>query len=345
MTHDCDDQRDETLSPEAPTVTEPEVFAVRRDGELWRLSKREVLLGAAMGAVTTVAAGCTPGSDDEKSDDNDGPPDTPPDGPPGGSDAAPPFAVGGVTYQIVRLDSYNDTLISSGKNLTVIAFINSDFYFRHFDSKGRRAVNIHESKAEDKVALGKLKQLVQTVSEKASVEPAEQTEIADLFAETTQRVRPGGGRRMQGTEAKPVRVGRRMQGSMSSGSVFGRRLQGAEGRIEAQGETRNLGALKVNNRIYEDSRIVETYSDGYTKVAHSGGEVVVRSDALPEIVQLQLPHPIPNPNPLPTAIPRTATVPKTVTAPTPTPKPKPPRSSGGSGSTSGTYGGHYWRPN
>jgi hypothetical protein len=114
--------------------------------------------------------------------------------------------------------------------------------------------------------------------------------------------------------------------------------------VEADSAQRNLGVVVINGQKYSDARTVETYTDGHTKVEHAGGTMVVRTDALPEIVRMQLSIPIANPTPMPSAIPQRESSTTTVVVPTepvrpappkPTPVPSPPRTT--------TY--HYWRPN
>lgn len=291
--------------PDASTTPdEPQVLAVKRDEQVWRMGKREFLKRAVLGAVAGAAA-CKTDKDDN---------------------AVPPFAIGGMTYRLIALPDYNAELPQTGTSLSVVGFVDADFYFRAFNPAGQLVVNLHESKATDPAALGDLKRLSQTVAARGSAEPAEQTRFAELFATTT-GTGPRSGRRMQGTTGEVGQAGRRMQGSASTGTITGRRMQGAEGRMEGSSAQRNLGTLRVNHERYNDARIVATYDDGYTKLTHADGEAVVRTDALPEIVRMQLPMAIGNPSPLPTAVPRTEVVP----APSP-----PPRS---------TYGGHYWRPN
>jgi hypothetical protein len=140
---------------------------------------------------------------------------------------------------------------------------------------------------------------------------------------------------MQAAETT-VSTGRRMQGSTPVGTTSGRRMQGAEGRPEAE-VRRPLGTLIVNNERYDNAQIVDTYTDGYTRLSHLRGEVVVRTDSLPELVRLQTPMAIANPGGIPSAIPRTETTTTVVPAPAPAPAPKP--------APSRSYTSHYWRPN
>jgi hypothetical protein len=308
-------------SQEPPTTPEPQVQAVKRDDTVWRMDKREVLKTAVVGTVAAVIGGCSSSKDDD---------DLP--------DAVPPFSVGGTTYRLIELPSYNAKLPAKGKNLAVVAFKDSDFYFRSFDARGKQEFFDHESKVQDQAALGELKKVVQSVTANRIVQPTEQDQIAELFTATTRPAGSTGGRRMQGSQTEAERPGRRMQGSSSTGAVSVRRMQGAEGRLEGSSAQRNLGTLKVNEVSYEESKIVETYTDGYTKVAHSGGEVVVRTDALPEIVRMQLPHAIVNPSPKPSAVPSTGSTTSSSGS----------SSRSSSSSSGGSYrssGGHYWRPN
>jgi hypothetical protein len=299
-------------APDPGADAEPQVLAVKRGHEVWRMDKREFLKRAVLGAVA--GAGACSGQDE--------------DGDPESDDAVPPFVVGGTTYRLIELKSYNAGLPFTGTNLAIVAFINGDFYFRSFDAEGTQRFNLHESQipAPEQAALGDLKRLAQSLALTGSAEPAEQTRFAELHGVMTGKSTVTG-RRMQGT-AGEVEPGRRMQGSASPGTVTGRRMQGAEGRPESPRVRRNLGTLRVNGERYNSATIVETYTDGYTKLSHADGEAVVRTDALPEIVRMQLPIAVPNPGVVPTAVPRTTVRP----APSP-----PPRSSGG--------GGHYWRPN
>lgn len=297
-------------SPPGPAATpdKPHVLAVKRGEEVWRMGKREFLKRAVLGAVAGGAA-CNSKKDDD--------------------DTVPPFAIGGMTYRLIALPDYNAELPRTGASLSVVGFVDSDFYFRSFNAAGEMVVNLHESKATDVAALSDLKRLSQTVAARRSIEPAEQTRFAELFATTT-GTGPRSGRRTQETTGKVEQPGRRMQGSASSGTITGRRMQGAEGRPEVGSVERNLGTLRVNSERYHEVQIVATYTDGYTTLKHADGEAVVRTDALPEIVRMQLPIAVSNPRSRPTA------VPTAVPAPPPAPRP-PPRSSGG--------GGHYWRPN
>ena len=300
---------------------QPKVFAVRRAETLWRSDKRGILKTAAVGAAASVVGGCSPSRDKNPKDKDPVPP------------VVPPFSIGGVTYSLIKLPDYNAKIPSSGKGAVVIAFVGSDYYLREFGPNGTMTVNYHESKVKDKTALGDLKQVVQSVVTEGGAAPAKQQEIADLFQAS---VRPSANaaerKRMQGSEAKAEPAGRRMQGAVSSGNVSGRRMQGAEGRADVPGVQRDLGTLNINQNDYNDAKIVETYTDGYTKISHAGGSAVVRTDALPEVVQMQLPHPIANPSPKPSAIPSTTT--RSTTVP-----------SSSSPPSTRSSGGHYWRPN
>lgn len=303
---------DPARTDEVPASSAPRVLAIKRNGSVWRMGKREFLKTAVWGAVAGATGACADRQDEE------------------GDDAIPPFLVGGITYRVIALRDYNAVLPQSGKNVSVVAYVDSDFYFRHFDGDGQLAVNLHESKVTDKAALGEMKQLTQFVAAKFSADPTEQARFAELFSATTGSgtSTTASGRRMQGSQAETQTAGRRMQGSASTGTVSGRRMQGAEGRVESTSPPRNLGTLRVNNQSYENATILETYTDGYTRVSHAGGAVVVRTDALPEMVQLQLPQAVANPNPVPSAVPKTG-----VTRPAPS-TPRRRRSTG-----------HYWRPN
>ena len=313
-------KRDES-PPEATPDAEPQVMAIKRQDEVWRIGKRTFLKSTVVGAFASVAAACR----------NDNP----------DNDPIPPFAIGGTTYRLMVLPDYNAKLPAAGRNLAVVASVKDDFYFRYFDDSGTMAVNQHESKVADKAALAEMKSLAQRVTAKRSADATEQSRFAELFATTTGTGK-GSGRRIQGTDARVDSAGRRVQGSMSSGTISGRRMQGAEGRPEARSEPRNLGTLVVNNEKYEDSKVAETYTDGYTRIVHAGGEAVIRTDALPEIVRMQLPLASTSPSPRPSAIPRAVTVPAPAPAPPPQPEPQPePQPSDDAGS----YGGHYWRPN
>jgi hypothetical protein len=316
-------KKSDEFPPEATPDTEPQVIAIKRQDEVWRMGKRTFLKSTAVAAFASVAAACAgekknpPGANANPNPDND---------------PIPPFGIGGMTYRLIALPDYNATLPAAGRNLAIVASVKDDFYFRAFDDQGTMAVNQHQSKAADQAALAEMKSLAQTVTAKRSADATEQARFAELFATTTGTVK-GTGRRIQATDARVDSTGRRVQGSASSGAISGRRIPGAEGRLEARGEPRNLGTLVVDNQRYEESKVAETYTDGYTRIVHTGGETVIRTDALPEIVQMQLPRASTSPSPRPSAIPRTTVVP----APAPTPQTRPSDSYGGS------Y--HYWRPN
>jgi hypothetical protein len=297
-----------TDSTEPPA--EPQVLAIKRQGDVWRMSKREFLKTVAAGTVVGLAGtavGCAADDDD---------------------DAIPPFQSGGVTYRLIALLDYNATLPDSGTSLAVTAYVESDFYFRSFDQQGALAVNLHESRLADQATVGEIKDFAKTLAAKGSAEPAEQQRFAELFSTATSGTGTVSGRRMQGSESRVERSGRRMQGSTPTSTVSGRRMQGAEGRPEAGSRPQNLGTLVVNNRWYKESHIIATYTDGYTRLSHAGGEAVVQTDALPEIVQMQLPQAVANPSPRPSTVPRTTTA-----------RPARPRSPRRRSS------GHYWRPN
>jgi head-tail adaptor len=283
------------------------------------MGKRAFLKIAATGAV----AGATLSCSDQKKDPNN---------------AIPPFAFGATTYRLIDLKDYNGALPPSGMNLAVVGYVQNDFYFRYFDEQGRLAVNQHESKVTDAATLSEMKVLASSLAAKGDAEPSEQSRFAQLFSAVrsdAEKSQASSGRRMQGSDARLGVRGRRMQRSAAGGTVSGKRMQGAEGRVEAGSPQRNLGTLLVNNERYTDSRIAETYADGYTKLAYAGGVVVVRTDALPEVVRLQLPHPIANPSPKPSAVPRTTTtvVPAAPVAPAEPSRPLEREPS------------HYWRPN
>lgn len=304
--------------PEAST--EPSVFAMKRDGVLQPIGKRSFLKAAAFAAVGTTV-GCS-------NDDDDDNPEV--------GDAVPPFDVGGVTYRLVILRDYNSQLPPSGTNLGVVGFVGDDFFFRRFDESGRLAVNLHESRVEDKTLLANLKGLSMVLREKGTAEAAEQTRFAALFSETTASTgSAGGGRRMQESAGSTKSGGRRMQGSTSQGSVSGQRMQGAEGRPAAGAKPRNVGTITVNGEQYENVTIVETYTDGYSRIEHSTGTVVVRTDALPEIAQMQAPIAVSQSSARPATMPAQPRV-TPRPRPAPAPSPTPPRGGGGS---------HYWRPN
>lgn len=316
------------------------VLAVKRDGQVWRISKRSFFKSAVVGMAALAVPGCsdgTPKTDAENKKKDDDPP-------PVGADAVPPFQAGGVTYRVIKLADYNDRLPWAGKRVVVVAYLNSDLYFRSFDERGGIVANQHESRIADKASLAKMKSLVETVAARGRAEAAEQASFVDLFSKVTSSATAKGteapttGRRLQGSEGRAESSGRRLQGSTASGRVTGRRLQGAEGRLEGDSAQRNLGPLVVNGERYTDAKIVETYKDGYTQVAHSGGTIVVKTDSLPEIVRMQMSHPVANPSPRPTAIPA---APRVESAPVVTPAPVEPRPS----PPSTSYGGHYWRPN
>ena len=318
--------------PELGANPEPQVLAIKRDGSVWRMGKRAFLKTAAAATVAGATVGC---SDPKKDPDN----------------VIPPFVFGSTTYRLIDLKDYNGALPPSGTNLAVVAYVQSDFYFRYFDAQGQLAVNQHESNILERANIAQIKVLAASIAAKGEADPVEQTRFAVLFSEVradAAKSENSSGRRMQGSDGRVKARGRRMQGSAGTGAVSGRRMQGAEGRVEAGSPQRNLGTLRINNEYYTDSRIEASYTDGYTKLAHTGGTVMVRTDALPEIVRLQLPHPIDNPSQRPSAVPHKAVVPepsppRPSPPPRPPPRPKPsPSPGGGSG---GEYTSHYWRPN
>lgn len=315
-------KKSDEFPPEATSDAEPQVMAIKRQDEVWRMGKRTFLKSTMVGAFASVAAACGLDSPDDENPDDQNPINENPH-----NDPIPPFGIGGVTYRLIVLPDYNAELPAVGRNLAIVASVQDDFYFRSFDDQGEMAVNQHESKTSDQAALADMKSLAQTVTAKRSADTTEQARFAELFATTTGTGKASG-RRMQGTDARVDSGGRRVQGSRSSGTISGRRVQGAEGRLEARSEPRNLGTLVLDNQKYDDSKVAETYTDGYTRIVHAGGEAVIRTDALPEIVRMQLPQASTSPSRRPSAIPRTATVPAE--------------------SPSGydrSYSTHYWRPN
>ncbi|HEV3040915.1 MAG TPA: hypothetical protein VHA33_24320 [Candidatus Angelobacter sp.] len=350
----------ETNEPESNHEEEanpkPHVFAIKRGASVW--SKREFLKTAASGIVTAAVIGCSPKNADNASAFPSKDP----------NNAIPPFVVGGTTYRLIDLKDYNGTLPPTGVNLGVVGYVQADFYFRYFNEQGRQAVNQHESKVGDKAALSGMKSLATSLAARGNAQPTEQSQFAELFSAIkldTEKSATSSGRRMQGSNARVEARGRRMQGSAASGAISGRRMQGAEGRVEAGSPQRNLGTLTINGQRYENSRIVESYTDGYTRLAHADGVAVVRTDALPEVVQMQLPHPVANPSRRPTTVPKTTTVvPSAPIRPVEPVRPVEPSRSAEpvrpvepsrpaepvrpvepSRPSEGTYTSHYWRPN
>jgi hypothetical protein len=319
----------------------PRVLAVKRDGHVSRMDKRSFLRVAAS-VVGGASAGCASVAKppDETPQQDDDPP-----GGAGGGNAIPPFQIGGTTYHVIKFADYNARLPTAKSRTAFVAFVNDDFYFRAVDDRGTVASNHHESRITDKATLAEMKSIVATVVKKGTAASEEQIQIASLFSKViasasvvpVETTPPSSGKRMQGSEGRPQSSGRRFQGSAASGQVAGRRLQGAEGRLEGDSAQRSLGVLVINGQRYSDTRITETYTDGYTKVVHAGGTIVVRTDALPEIVQMQLAIPIANPNPQPSAISEKGST--TVVTPAKPPEPTRPRRGSGGG------GIHYWRPN
>lgn len=324
-----DEIREGEVTLEPTPDDEPRIFAMKRRDDLWRMDKRAFLKSMALGTVAGVI-GCSESAEDIPDDDSDD-----------SGDSIPPFDVGGISYRLIDLRDYNGTLPPSGRNLAVVAYVQSDFYFRYFDGEGNHAVNVHESNVSDQTAVGEIKSMTQTIAARGNASPSEQVRINKLFTAVRNSATGTGetvsGRRMQGTAAQTESGGRRMQGTIPSGPASGRRLQGAEGRAEAGRPPRILGTLRINDETYQESRIVATYTDGQTKLSHAGGEIVVRTDALPELVHMQLPQPIKNPSPRSTAVPTQTT--------TTTPVPTPVRPSNPSPAPRSSTTGHYWRPN
>ncbi|MCG8463162.1 MAG: hypothetical protein MI919_43320 [Holophagales bacterium] len=330
--------REREAGPEPRPDEEPQVFAMKRGDDLWRMDKRAFLKSMALGTAAG-AIGCSTTDTGEAGDpDEPGPPVGPDDDGDGGggNDSIPPFDVEGISYRLIDLRDYNGTLPESGQNLAVIAYVQSDFFFRYFDAEGNQAVNVHESKVSDQTSVSEMKNLARSVTAARNAGAAEQARLAELFGNVRSSATEAGGavsdRRMQGTRARSESGRRRMQGTIPGGSTSGRRLPGAEGRAEAGTAPRNLGTLRINGESYRESRIIATYKDGHTKLSHARGVIVVRTDALPEIVRMQLPQPVDNPSPRPTTIPAG----ESVTSPSAPREPPPTRRR----ST-----GHYWRPN
>lgn len=316
-------------TPDTPGPTdEDSVLAIKRDNLSAGMTKRSFLRAAMTGLAVSATAACsTPAKNDDQAP-------TPAPGNVGAS-----FVVGGTTYEIVDLQDYNRVLPQTGANLAVVGYVGSDYFFRSFDADGSRTLNHHESKLQDRESLTEMKQLVATIVTTGRAEPTQQTQFAALFTKVAASTSTGSGgssgKRLQSSEGSLSEQGRRMQGSAGSGQVSGRRMQGAEGRPERNVAEKDLGTVVVNGTPYHHARVTGTYTDGYSTVTHDGGTVVVRTDSLPEIVQMQLSVPVPNPAPRPAAIPVQPKV-----APEP-----PPRSSGSRGGGSRSYGSHYWRPN
>ncbi len=335
-----------------PTPDEPQVFAMKRRDDLWRMDKRAFLKSMVLGTAVGAFGCSTADKDNQDNQSEEGDDsiaaleeDVQDDQGQEGEEPIPPFDVGGISYQLIDLRDYNGTLPSSGRNLAVVAYVQSDFYFRYFDAEGNQAVNVHESNVPDQVSVGEIKSLAQTVAAKRSASANEQARISELFTNVRNSTTGAGdtasGRRMQGTRTQTGSGGRRMQGTIPGGPTSGRRLQGAEGRAEAGTPPRNLGTLRINGERYEESRVIATYSDGQTRISHAGGETVVRTEALPEIVQMQLPQPTQNPSPRAAAMPTQTTTTRPVSPPVSPPKrPSRPSSPPRRRST-----GHYWRPN
>jgi hypothetical protein len=318
----------------ANSTDTPRVFAVKRNGDIARLSKRSFLKTAA-GAAAGVVAGC---SDKDKKDDE----------PPGGGGFVAPFTVGGVTYSVMKLPDYNAALPPGARSAAIVGYVGSDFYFRAFNDRGEMVTNSHESRVADKASLAEMKELVTAAVKRGKVEAADQAKFAQVYGQvagsasaTPTASTSSSGRRLQGSRGGAAEGGRRLQGSAGSGRVSGRRMQGAEGRPEGDLAQRNLGTVAINGQRYTNTRVVETYTDGYTKVAHAAGDMVVRTDALPEIVRMQLSIAVPNPKPMPSAIPRETTV----VTPAPAPAVTAPPVTQPIPSTPRTYTYHYWRPN
>lgn len=324
--------------PEAPdSTTEPPVVAIKRDAEAGGMTKRS-FLRTAVGGLVVGAAFARADSPEKKDDDEDEPP--------GGGSGGVSFAVGGTTYRITDLKNYNGTLPKSGQNLAIVGYVGSSFFFRSFDAQGRRLADSHESRLADKASLDEIKVLTSTIVAKGSAEAEQQTQFAALFTKVTSSVGTGSGgtpgKRMQGAGGRAEKQGRRHQGSSGSGHVSGRRMQGGEGRSEGDSSERDLGTVVINGKSYDHTKVTATYTDGFSRVTHADGSILVRSDSLPEMVQMQLSIPVTNPTPVPSATPAK---PKVVT---PSPTPAPPPSTGtrrGTTTMTYTYTYHYWRPN